>query len=164
MGTPILAWKQTTQGKVIYLPCFDRPGHEFLFRLDAATNKRFLARSVHSFFVGMHSNEPFCRVREPTAQRIFTVRRRDFKLCREEKLPSISTLLDDMAPQYEREKISQHTDGPEEVFYQVFMAETVRTAFSATVKKTSDPNVLKTFAGTVFRPEGVRSSTGNVML
>lgn len=58
-----------------------------------------LAQSVHSIFVDMYSDERLCRVYEPTEKGIFIVRCRDFKLCREEKLPNISTLLDEMGQQ-----------------------------------------------------------------
>lgn len=52
------------------------------------------AKTTYGYFLGMQSNERLCWVYEEHKKKCFIVRLTDFKPCKQEKLPGVTSLLD----------------------------------------------------------------------
>lgn len=85
------------------IPIFGQLGFAFVYRPSTTANRKLLARAIHVIFVGMESDERLCRTYDPQEKSIYVVRLSDFKACRRDQLPPISTMLDGLARQAEEE-------------------------------------------------------------
>lgn len=158
--TPLSESKPNTCIDLTNLPNFGQQGHAFLYRSATTQNKKFIAHPVHTVFIAMQSDFRLCGVYKPSAKSIIIVGRNEFKVCETECLPSVTTLLDGISLQYERELIYQQATN-EEGLHQAFLCDFVRKAYHSTVKQTSDPCIPRTFIEAQKSADGGRPSTGN---
>ena len=106
---PVLVWKPTTRVRLSTVPTFGQPGFAFLYRSNSMLHKKFLARSVHGQFVGMHIDMTLLRVYVPESKKVYLIRTQDFRQYEEEKLPGVASLLDGLSRQSDTEtSIGQH--------------------------------------------------------
>lgn len=145
---PILAWKPNTNINLT-IPTFEQAAFAFIYSSSTAPNKKFRARSTHGQFIGMNSDTRLCNVLETHSNNFLSVRLRDFRVCRDEQLPGLSSLLDGLARQSDIERHEGESDGAEEGLLQAFLA----TNLSSTgygphsyATRPFDPRVPKTFS------------------
>lgn len=80
-------------------------GYAFEYKPPTVTGKKLLPRSVFSFFVGMESANRLYRIFVPSAGLVKLCRIADFKILRQDtSLPSIHTLLEDLARKVDVER------------------------------------------------------------
>lgn len=100
---PMTIWKPNTRLSFSRIPFFGQHGYAFIYRPKTIANKKLLARSVHSRFIGMQSDERLCRVYVSTTNEVMILRLADFRPCSQEQLPSVNTLLDGLSRQASEE-------------------------------------------------------------
>lgn len=145
--TPILEWNSSTVTYFDKIPKFGQAWYSFLYRSETAPNKNLLARSVHSHFFGMQSDERLCRVYVPTTRTILILRLADFNPCKDVSLPSVSTFLDGLSRQSEMDLLHKVEYGTaQEGLLKAYFSEAVITAMSVNKKTRSDPLLLKSFS------------------
>ncbi len=96
---PILKWSPETIVGFTGVPIFGQKGFAFIYQSKSVAKKELLPRSELACFVGMESNTRFIRAYLPSSKSVKVIRRADFRLNKEDRLPGISTLIDGLSRQ-----------------------------------------------------------------
>ena len=113
-GLPILVWSPNSYIDFESQLTFGQPGFGFIYRSKTTASKKLLPRAHYRNFAGMESDTRLIRMYVPTDKRIHVVRRADFRTVKEEKLPSVASLLDGLSRQHSIEFINIDENGQAE--------------------------------------------------
>lgn len=102
VGIPILSWKSNTVISFNRIPVFEDCLFGLISNPSTVPNQNLTARSVHSHFVGVESDERLCRVMEPNRKLTLIFHLRDFLPYRSEQLPSEKSIQDGLSRRIEQ--------------------------------------------------------------